>query len=91
MGAPWSGGLIRQVIILTAPRIEGSKQTVSSSFFIIIVNVNVPRANSSEEMRVKEQVVHHGRRKAGAGAATIRFESGMVTKKAFGSVRFEDN
>ena len=96
MGAPWSGGLIRQVISLTGPRIEGSKQTVSSSFFIIIVNVNVPRANSSEEMRVKEQVVHLGRRKAGAAkakaeAATIRFESGMVTKKAFGSVRFEDD
>ena len=23
-GAPWSGGLIRQVISLTAPRVEGS-------------------------------------------------------------------
>ena len=38
----------------------------------------------------KEQVVHLARRKAGAakaGAATIRFESGMATKKAFGSFR----
>ena len=31
-GAPWSGGLIHQVISLTAPRVEGSNLRRSSSF-----------------------------------------------------------
>ena len=34
MGAPWSGGLIRHVISLTAPRVEGSNpgRSASTSF-----------------------------------------------------------
>ena len=31
-GAPWSGGLIRHVISLTAPRVEGSNPGRSTSF-----------------------------------------------------------
>ena len=56
--------------------------------------MNVPRANSSEEMRKRNRWSNLVRRKAGvaakAGAATtICFESGMVTRRA--SVRFEDD
>ena len=40
-------GLVGQISLM-APRVEGSKQPYSSSFF-----GNVPRANSSEEMRVE--------------------------------------
>ena len=66
--------------------VEGSKQPVSFFFF-----VNVPRANSSEEMRVdKEQAILQipARRKAGtkAGTEASRFESGTKqTKKEDGS------
>ena len=43
-------GLFVNNKFITTPRIEGSKQTVSSSFFI----GNVPQANSSEEKRGTE-------------------------------------
>ena len=66
--------------------VEGLKQPVSFFFF-----VNVPRANSSEEMQVdKEQTILQisARRKAGtkAGTEASRFKSRTKhTKKEDGS------
>ena len=51
-GALWSSGLTRYHCKDATPRIAGSKLPVSSSFF-----GNVPRANSSEEMRVVKEGV----------------------------------
>ena len=53
-------------VSVEASHSKGRRIESLSFLFLLFVNVNVPRANSSEEMRCKEQVVHLARRKAGA-------------------------
>ena len=70
----WSSGQHRRLPL------QGSKvrnSAIATSFF-----GNVPRANSSEEMRVAERA-RRARRKAGAktGVAATCFESGMDSRK----------
>ena len=80
--------------LFTTHGAKGQRIESQSFLFLLFVNVNVPRANSSEEMRSQEQVVHLARRKAGAG----NDESKKKDRQAFqewlrekGSVRFEDD
>ena len=89
-GAAWSSGQHRRLPF------QGSRDRIPVFLFLLFVNVNVPRANSSEEMRVrKEQVVHPREKKGGSGKQRTEEErpagvSGMATRKAFGSFQKDD-
>ena len=79
-GAWWSSGLTRYVEAM--PRVEGSKQAVYSSFSS---RTYLQQTGAKKSGSVWNRWSILARRKVGAAkagaATTIRFESGMVTRK----------